>query len=120
MLLSWQLKWQKRRCGYDFGTDPDADRVGVIVRNKKGEYVPLTGNQVGCLMLEYILSQKKRKGELPQNAFVVKTIVTTELAKEIAKFYGVELIEVLTGFKFIGEKIKQLDENGDKKIHIWF
>jgi phosphoglucomutase len=103
-----------------FGTDPDADRVGVIVRNKEGEYVPLTGNQVGCLMLEYILSQKKEKGELPQNAFVVKTIVTTELAKEIAKFYGVELIEVLTGFKFIGEKIKQLDENGDKKFIFGF
>jgi len=103
-----------------FGTDPDADRVGVIVRNKDGEYVPLTGNQVGCLMLEYILSQKKEKGELPENAFVVKTIVTTELAKEIAKHYGVELIEVLTGFKFIGEKIKQLDEYGDKKFIFGF
>lgn len=103
-----------------FGTDPDADRVGVIVRNKEGEYVPLTGNQVGCLMLEYILSQKKEKGELPKNAFVVKTIVTTELAKRIAEFYQVELIDVLTGFKFIGEKIKQLDENGDKKFIFGF
>ena len=103
-----------------FGTDPDADRVGVIVRNKEGKYVPLTGNQIGCLMLEYILSQKKEKGELPDNAFVVKTIVSTELAKEIAKFYGVELVEVLTGFKFIGEKIKQLDENGDKKFMFGF
>ncbi|MDQ2087645.1 phospho-sugar mutase [Herbivorax sp. ANBcel31] len=103
-----------------FGTDPDADRVGVIVRNKEGEYVPLTGNQVGCLMLEYILSQKKKNGELPENAFVVKTIVTTELAKKIVKAYDVELIEVLTGFKFIGEKIKQLDECGDKKFMFGF
>lgn len=103
-----------------FGTDPDADRVGVIVRNKEGKYVPLTGNQIGCLMLEYILSQKKEKGEIHDNAFVAKTIVSTELAKEIAKSYDVELIEVLTGFKFIGEKIKQLDENGDKKFIFGF
>ena len=61
------------------GTDPDSDRVGVVVRNKEGEYIVLTGNQTGCLMLEYILSQKKRRGALPENGFVVKTIVTTEL-----------------------------------------
>lgn len=102
------------------GTDPDCDRVGVVVRNKEGEYVTLTGNQTGCLLLEYILSQKKAKGELPENGFVVKTIVTTELSREIAKEYGVELIEVLTGFKFIGEKIKLLDENGDKKYIFGF
>jgi len=90
------------------GTDPDSDRVGVVVRNKDGEYVVLTGNQTGCLLLEYILSQKKKRGELPENGFVVKTIVTTELAKEIAKDYNVELIEVLTGFKFIGEKNKAI------------
>ena len=102
------------------GTDPDSDRVGVVVRNKEGEYVTLTGNQTGCLLLEYILSQKKAKGELPKNGFVVKTIVSTELAKDIAKEYGVELIEVLTGFKFIGEQIKLLDENGDKKYLFGF
>ncbi len=102
------------------GTDPDCDRVGVVVRNKEGEYVTLTGNQTGCLLLEYILSQKKAKGNLPDNGFVVKTIVTTELTREIAKEYGVELLEVLTGFKFIGEKIKLLDENGDKKYLFGF
>jgi phosphoglucomutase len=102
------------------GTDPDSDRVGVVVRNKEGEYIVLTGNQTGCLMLEYILSQKKRRGELPENGFVVKTIVTTELAREIARDYNVELIEVLTGFKFIGEKIKQLDEFGDMKYLFGF
>lgn len=102
------------------GTDPDCDRVGVVVRNREGEYVTLTGNQTGCLLLEYILSQKKAKGTLPDNGFVVKTIVTTELTREIAKEYGVELLEVLTGFKFIGEKIKLLDENGDKKYLFGF
>lgn len=102
------------------GTDPDSDRVGVVVRNKDGEYVVLTGNQTGCLMLEYILSQKKEKGELPANGFVVKTIVTTELARVIAKAYNVELVEVLTGFKFIGEKIKLMDEFGDKKYLFGF
>ncbi|GAE89714.1 phospho-sugar mutase [Acetivibrio straminisolvens] len=102
------------------GTDPDCDRVGVVVRNKEGEYVALTGNQTGCLLLEYILSQKKQRGELPANGFVVKTIVTTELARAIAEAYNVELVEVLTGFKFIGEKIKQLDEFGDKKYLFGF
>lgn len=102
------------------GTDPDSDRVGVVVRNKEGQYVTLTGNQTGCLLLEYILSQKKAMGTLPANGFVVKTIVTTELSREIAKEYGVELIEVLTGFKFIGEQIKLLDENGDKKYLFGF
>jgi phosphoglucomutase len=102
------------------GTDPDCDRVGVVARNKEGEYVTLTGNQTGCLLLDYILSQKKAKGTLPDNGFVVKTIVTTELTREIAKEYGVELLEVLTGFKFIGEKIKLLDENGDKEYLFGF
>lgn len=102
------------------GTDPDCDRVGVVVRNADGNYVVLTGNQIGCLLLDYILSQKKEKGELPSNGFVVKTIVTTELARTIAKSYNIELIEVLTGFKFIGEQIKLLDECGNKKFIFGF
>jgi len=101
-------------------TDPDCDRVGVVVRNSAGEYIPLSGNQTGCLLMEYILSQKKAKGELPQNGFVIKTIVTTELARTIAGFYNTELIEVLTGFKFIGEKIKLMDEFGNKKYLFGF
>jgi len=102
------------------GTDPDCDRVGVVVRNSGGEYIVLTGNQIGCLLLEYILSQKKGIGSLPDNGFVVKTIVTSELARKIADYYKVELIEVLTGFKFIGEKIKELDESGSKKYIFGF
>lgn len=111
---------EKENVDLIIGTDPDSDRVGIVVRNKEGEYVALTGNQTGCLLLEYILSQKKQRGELPSNGFVVKTIVTTELARIIAEAYNIELVEVLTGFKFIGEKIKQLDEFGDKKYLFGF
>lgn len=102
------------------GTDPDCDRIGVVVRNSAGEYAVLTGNQTGCLLMEYILLQKKRMGTLPGNGFVVKTIVTSELSRKIAASYNVELIEVLTGFKFIGEKIKELDETGLKKYLFGF
>lgn len=102
------------------GTDPDCDRVGVAIRNKEGEYIGLTGNQIGCLLLDYILSQKKEKGILPKNGFAVKTIVSTELARKIANYFDIMLVETLTGFKFIGEKIKQLDEFGDKKYLFGF
>lgn len=102
------------------GTDPDADRIGVVVRNTAGDYVTLTGNQTGCLLLEYILSQKQARGILPANAFVVKTIVTTELSRKIAARYGVELIEVLTGFKFIGEQIRRLDDTGLKQYQFGY
>ena len=102
------------------GTDPDCDRVGVVVRNSSGEYVVLTGNQIGCLLLDYILSQKKAAGTLPSNGFTVKTIVTSEMARTIARYYNIELLEVLTGFKFIGEKIKELDEFGTRKFLFGF
>ena len=102
------------------GTDPDADRVGVVVKDDQGEFIILTGNQIGCLLLEYILSQKRQKNELPQNAFVVKTIVSSDLARKIAEQYGVEIIDVLTGFKFIGEQIKLLHDTGKKKFLFGF
>lgn len=111
---------QKENVDLIIGTDPDCDRVGVVVRNAAGDYVVLTGNQTGCLLLEYILSQLKLKGRLPLNSFAVKTIVTTELSRAIAAEYGVELVEVLTGFKFIGEQIKLMDEFGDKKYLFGF
>jgi len=101
-------------------TDPDCDRTGIMVRNRKGEYVGLTGNQTGCLLMEYILSRKKAQGSLSGNEFVVKTIVTTEMARAVADYYGVEMVEVLTGFKFIGEKIKELDEFGSRKFLFGF
>lgn len=101
-------------CGADLivGTDPDSDRVGILVKNSEGEYVTFTGNQVGALLTEYILSSLKERGELPKDGYVVKTIVTTNIIKAMCDFYGVEMKEVLTGFKFIGEKIKESEQTG--------
>lgn len=93
------------------GTDPDSDRVGIVVRNSDGEYVTFSGNQVGALLTDYILSQHKEKGTMPQNPVVIKSVVTTEMVRAIASHYNVEMMEVLTGFKFIGEKIKEFEEN---------
>lgn len=103
-----------QKCGADLivGTDPDADRVGILVRNGAGEYVSFTGNQVGALLTEYILSSLKEQNRLPKDGYVVKTIVTTNIIRAICKTYGVALKEVLTGFKFIGEKIKESEETG--------
>ena len=92
------------------GTDPDSDRVGIVVRNSDGEYVTFTGNQVGALLTDYILAQHKEKGTMPENPVVIKSVVTTEMVRSIADFYGVEMMEVLTGFKFIGEKIKEFEK----------
>lgn len=95
------------------GTDPDCDRVGIVVKNSDGEYVNLTGNQIGALLCEYILSQRTAKGTMPENPFVVKTIVTTDIIRDIAKSYSVTMFECLTGFKYIGELIKNNEEDGD-------
>ncbi|WP_163182730.1 phospho-sugar mutase [Neobacillus sedimentimangrovi] len=92
-------------------TDPDADRLGVSVKNQDGEYVVLTGNQMGALMLEYLLSQKQAKGILPENGIVIKTIVTSEIGRAIAEHYGLQALDTLTGFKFIGEKINEFEQN---------
>ena len=94
------------------GTDPDADRCGIMIKGEDGEYISLTGNQTGLLLTEYILEGKKALGTLPQDGFVVKSIVTTNIVKEICAFYGVEMMDVLTGFKFIGEKIKEAEASG--------
>ena len=93
-------------------TDPDADRLGVYAKDKKsGEYMPFTGNMSGMLIAEYILSQRKEKGTLPKNAALIKTIVSTNMADAITKEYNIKLIEVLTGFKYIGEQIKLFEQN---------
>ena len=95
-------------------TDPDADRLGVYVKDSKtGEYHPLTGNMSGCLIGDYVISQRKeRDGSLPEDGALVKSIVTTNMADAIARHYGIALIEVLTGFKFIGQKILQFEREG--------
>ncbi|ABS23734.1 MULTISPECIES: phospho-sugar mutase [Bacillus cereus group] len=101
-------------------TDPDADRLGVAVRNHNGEFQVLTGNQTGALMLEYLLSQKEQNGTLPKNGVVLKTIVTSEIGRTIAKAYGLDTVDTLTGFKFIGEKIKQYEESGQYEFQFGY
>lgn len=91
------------------GTDPDADRVGAVVKTNDGEYVVLTGNMTGTLICEYICSQKKALGKLPANGAIVSTIVSSDLTKEIAKEYSLAYFDVLTGFKYIGQKIKEFE-----------
>ncbi|WP_346208115.1 phospho-sugar mutase [Caldifermentibacillus hisashii] len=94
------------------GTDPDSDRLGVAVKNAEGEYQVLTGNQTGAIMLHYLLSQKAEKGLLPENGIVLKTIVTSEIGRAIAESFGIPTFDTLTGFKFIGEKIKEYEKTG--------
>ncbi|WP_246939040.1 phospho-sugar mutase [Bacillus pinisoli] len=94
-------------------TDPDADRLGIAVKDENGEYVVLTGNETGAIFLEYLLSEKKAKGSLPSNGIVLKTIVTSEIGRTIAEAYGLSTIDTLTGFKFIGEKIKEYEQTGE-------
>ncbi|MFC5403608.1 phospho-sugar mutase [Cohnella soli] len=94
------------------GTDPDADRMGAVVKNDKGEYVVLTGNQSGALMIHYLLSNLKEQGKLPANGAVVKTIVTSEMGADIAASYGCEVFSTLTGFKYIGELMTKFKASG--------
>ena len=100
-------------------TDPDCDRVGIAVKNNQEEYVLLSGNETGILLLDYICSQKEKHKKMPINPLMIKTIVSLEMADEIAKHYGVESIDVLTGFKFIGEQIGRLEKNGQEDRFIF-
>ncbi len=103
-----------------FGTDPDSDRLGVAVKNGKGEFVALTGNQVGILLLDYILTRLQEENALPANAAVVKSFVSTGMAKPICDKAGVALFETPVGFKFIGEKIKQWEQDGSHSFVFGF
>lgn len=100
-------------------TDPDCDRVGIAVPDGNGGYALFSGNEVGALLLEYICQQRIKKGTMPENPIAVKTIVTTDIVNLIGKEYGVEIINVLTGFKFIGEQIGLLEAKGEEKRYIW-
>lgn len=100
-------------------TDPDCDRVGIAVRNSEGEYQLLSGNETGLLLFDYICSQRIKHGNMPENPVMIKTIVTMDLAKRIAKHYGVRVINVLTGFKFIGEQIGLLESEGHADDYIF-
>lgn len=112
---------KKENADIVLATDPDADRLGVYAKDSKtGEYMAFTGNMSGMLIAEYVLSQKKEKGILPANGALITTIVSTNLAKAIAKEYNLKLFEVLTGFKYIGEKIKQFEETNEYTYQFGF
>lgn len=100
-------------------TDPDCDRVGIAVPDGNGGFALFTGNEVGAMLLEYICGQRTKKGTMPKDPVAVKTIVTTDIVNLIAKDYGVEIIEVLTGFKFIGEQIGLLESKGEENRYIF-
>ena len=100
-------------------TDPDCDRVGIAVKNKQEEYVLLSGNETGILLLDYICSQKEKHKKMPKKPVMFKTIVSLEMAEEIAKHYGVESIDVLTGFKYIGEQIGFLEKKNQSSRFIF-
>ena len=102
------------RVGADFilGTDPDSDRVGIMVRDDKGAFIPVTGNQTGVLMLDYLIGAMKRAGKMPAHPYLLKTIVTTEMARKVAESNGVTSCDTFTGFKFMAEKKNQLERDG--------
>ena len=103
-----------QKCGADLllATDPDCDRVGIAVKDQKGDYELLTGNQTGLLLLDYLCSQRVKHGKMPEDPVMVKTIVTMDMAERIAQHYGVETRNVLTGFKYVGEQIGALEQQG--------
>ena len=103
-----------------FGTDPDCDRIGVIVKEDSGEYKVLTGNQVGVLLSDYMLNARKETGVLSSKDTLIKTIVTTEMAARVAENYDAEIMNVLTGFKYIGEKIEQFEQTGSNNFVLGF
>ena len=100
-------------------TDPDCDRVGVAVRTTSGEYAMLTGNQIGGMLTNYIIESQKAENKLKDNGVLIKTIVTSEFGADIAKSNNLEVMNVLTGFKFIGEKIKSFEENNNEKTYLF-
>ena len=103
-----------------FGTDPDCDRIGVVVKDNSGEYKVLTGNQTGILLTHYVLSSLKEMNKLPQNGAVIKTIVTTEAVRKMTDEYGVKLFDLLTGFKYIGEMMTEFEKTQEYKYLLGF
>lgn len=101
-------------------TDPDADRIGLVVKDTAGEYRNLTGNQIGVLLSSFLLEQLRENNSLPANGVIIKTIVSTEMIRELAADYGIQVMDVLTGFKYIGEKIREFEEKGDKNFIFGF
>jgi len=107
---------KKNDVDFILGTDPDSDRVGIMVRDKDGEYKVMTGNQTGVVLLDYLLGAMQRTGKLPANPVALKTIVTTDMAKAVAESYGAKSYDTFTGFKFIAEKKNALEGSGEGKV----
>ena len=107
---------KKNDVDFILGTDPDSDRVGIMVRNRQGEFEPVTGNQTGVLLLDYLIGAMKRAGKLPENAAALKTIVTTEMARAVAEANGLACYDTFTGFKFMAEKMNELESAGENTV----
>ena len=106
----------KVKADFIVGTDPDSDRVGIMVRNKEGKFQPVSGNQTGVLLSDYLYGAMKRSGKLPEKPVMLKTIVTTEMARKVAEAHGVTCYDTFTGFKFMAEKKNQLESAGQGKV----
>ncbi|MEG0597451.1 MAG: phospho-sugar mutase [Oscillospiraceae bacterium] len=107
---------KQEHADFILGSDPDADRVGIMVKNSAGEFVTISGNQTGVLLLDYLIGAKKRAGTLPKNAVALKTIVTTEMARKVAEVNGIRCFDTFTGFKFMAEKKNALESTGEGKV----
>ena len=107
---------REKNVDFILGTDPDSDRVGIMVRNRQGEFEPVTGNQTGVLLLDYLIGAMKRAGKLPKNAAALKTIVTTEMARAVAEANGLDCYDTFTGFKFMAEKMNELESAGKNTV----
>ena len=107
---------REKNVDFILGTDPDSDRVGIMVRNKSGEFEPVTGNQTGVLLLDYLIGAMKRAGSLPAHPAALKTIVTTEMARAVAEANGLDCYDTFTGFKFMAEKMNELESAGKNTV----
>ena len=107
---------REKNVDFILGTDPDSDRVGIMVRNKSGEFEPVTGNQTGVLLLDYLIGAMKRAGKLPAHPAALKTIVTTEMARAISEANGLDCYDTFTGFKFMAEKMNELESAGKNTV----
>ena len=107
---------REKNIDFILGTDPDSDRVGIMVRNKSGEFEPVTGNQTGVLLLDYLIGAMKRAGKLPEKPAALKTIVTTEMARAVAEANGLDCYDTFTGFKFMAEKMNELESAGKNTV----
>ena len=107
---------KEKNVDFILGTDPDSDRVGIMVRTKAGEFEPVTGNQTGVLLLDYLIGAMKRAGKLPEKPAALKTIVTTEMARAVAEANGLDCYDTFTGFKFMAEKMNELENAGKNTV----